>query len=99
MASATAGSSHFLRSQPRSLLAFFDLRRLLFADGTPHQVSFPEGVACQSAEQLNDLFLIDNDPVGLGQNGGEQRVLLYSTGSSPCMRRMKAGMYSSGPGR
>ena len=67
----------FFAASHENLLVFFDLRRLLFADGTPHQISFPRGIARQSAEQLNDLFLIDNDPVGLGQNGGEQRVLVF----------------------
>jgi hypothetical protein len=47
---------------------------LLLAHGAPQDVGAAQGVACQDLGGLHDLLLVDDDAVGLLQDGLQGRV-------------------------
>ena len=58
-------------------LVLLDVRGFFLADGAAHQVGVTRRIACQLAQNLDDLFLVDDDAVGLGEDGGQRGVLVF----------------------
>ena len=50
---------------------------LLLGHGPTHHVRLPQRIARQLLEDLDDLLLIDDAPIGTGQDGLEGRVLVH----------------------
>ena len=75
-----------------------DVLDLLFGHGPADHVGLAQGVARQAAEDLDDLLLVDDTAVGVGQDGLQggvlvgDRVRVVLAGDEP-------GMESMGPGR
>ena len=53
-----------------------DVLDLLFGHGPAHHIGLAQGVAAQLLEDLNDLLLVDDTAVGVGQDGLQSGVLV-----------------------
>ena len=58
----------------------FNIFGFLLAHGPADHVRLPQGIARQLAEDLNDLLLVDNTAIGVGQNRLQRRVLVGDQG-------------------
>ena len=72
----TALDSSFRIAVYEGLTLLLDLLGLLLADGPAHHVRLPQRKAAQLLENADDLLLIHDAAVGVGQDGLQGRVLI-----------------------
>ena len=53
-----------------------NILHFLFRHGAAHHVGLSQRVTCQLLEDLNDLLLVDDTSIGIGQDGLQGRVLI-----------------------
>ena len=72
----TAGDISLRVAVEEGLPLLFNVLDLLFGHGPAHHIGLAQRVAAQLLEDLNDLLLIDDAAVGIGQDRHQRRVLV-----------------------